>query len=174
MADRMMELAKQRADLMVQLAQLREVEVELHEVEADMARELKGDTSTTRQATRSVQQTPRRATVPVRNGPARPESRERDREPVRPAVVPAEGNGSRQPPLKEVVQNILGQNPEGMELRDIVREVTRMKEAGEYNTNAKSITAVVSQAINQLKQDNLIETSKSEANRNLYTLGAAV
>jgi hypothetical protein len=55
--------------------------------------------------------------------------------------------------LKDVVQTILGKSSEGLDLGGIVAEVHEMVKRGEYATNAKSLSAVVSQAVNQLKQE---------------------
>jgi len=84
-------------------------------------------------------------------------------------VTGEDGTEKTQPSLKQVVQNIVAKHPDGVELREIVNEVTGMVERKEYVTKAKSITAVVSQAINQLTQDNAIVGEKSpETKRNKY------
>jgi len=66
-----------------------------------------------------------------------------------------EGEG-KYPSLKEVVVGILNKNSEGLELKGIVAKVQAMIDAKEYDSNAKSLSAVVSQAVNALKQENLI------------------
>jgi hypothetical protein len=66
-----------------------------------------------------------------------------------------EGEG-KYPSLKEVVVGILNKNTEGLELKGIVAKVQAMIDAKEYDSNAKSLSAVVSQAVNALKQENLI------------------
>lgn len=84
-------------------------------------------------------------------------------------VTGEDGAEKTQPSLKQVVQTIVAKHPNGVELREIVNEVTGMVERKEYVTKAKSITAVVSQAINQLTQDNAIIGEKSpETKRNKY------
>lgn len=71
--------------------------------------------------------------------------------------------------LKRVVQSIVAQHPNGVELREIVNEVTGMVGRQEYFTKAQSITAIVSQALNQLTQDNAIVGERSpETKRNKY------
>lgn len=60
------------------------------------------------------------------------------------------------PSLKEVVVGILNKNADGLELKGIVAQVQAMIDAKEYDSNAKSLSAVVSQAVNALKQENLI------------------
>ncbi len=85
------------------------------------------------------------------------------------AVVPSgtKKEGTRQPrakkdgdgkfpSLKEIVLSVLGKNPNGLELKGIVAEVQGMIDRKEYASTAKSLSAVVSQAVNALKQENLI------------------
>jgi hypothetical protein len=66
-----------------------------------------------------------------------------------------EGEG-KYPSLKEIVVGIVNKNTEGLELKGIVSKVQAMIDAKEYDSNAKSLSAVVSQAVNALKQENLI------------------
>jgi hypothetical protein len=66
-----------------------------------------------------------------------------------------EGEG-KYPSLKEVVVGILNKNAAGLELKGIVAQVQAMIDAKEYDSNARSLSAVVSQAVNALKQENLI------------------
>jgi hypothetical protein len=61
------------------------------------------------------------------------------------------------PSLKEVVLGVLGANPDGLELKGIVGKVQEMIDRKEYASNAKSLSAVVAQAVNALKQEKLIE-----------------
>jgi hypothetical protein len=60
------------------------------------------------------------------------------------------------PSLKEVVLGILQKHPDGLDLNGIRVEVDAMVKRNEYASNAKSLSAVVSQAVNNLKQENLI------------------
>jgi hypothetical protein len=64
---------------------------------------------------------------------------------------------SKYPSLKEVVQTILSKNADGLELKGIVAEVQGMINRKEYASGAKSLSAVVSQAVNALKQESLIK-----------------
>lgn len=66
-----------------------------------------------------------------------------------------EGEG-KFPSLKEIVLGVLNKNPEGLELKGIVGEVQGMINRKEYASTAKSLSAVVSQAVNALKQEDLI------------------
>lgn len=66
-----------------------------------------------------------------------------------------EGEGNY-PSLKEVVKGIVNKNTDGLDLKGIVAKVREMIEAKEYDSNAKSLSAVVSQAVNALKQENQI------------------
>lgn len=60
------------------------------------------------------------------------------------------------PSLKEVVLTVLEKNTEGLDLNGIRVEVDAMIKRGEYASNAKSLSAVISQAINALKQEGAI------------------
>ena len=74
-----------------------------------------------------------------------------------------------QPALKQVVQDIVAKHPEGIEARAITDVVIGMIERKEYISNASSVTAVVSQAINQLQTDKAIIGEKSpESKRKKY------
>ena len=67
---------------------------------------------------------------------------------------------SKYPSLKEIVQTILAKHPDGLELKAIAGEVNEMIKRGEYASNAKSIPAVVAQAVTALKQENLLNHDK--------------
>lgn len=85
-----------------------------------------------------------------------------------------DGSEKIQSSLKQLVQEIVAKHPDGVELREITTEVTGMVERKEYVTKAKSITAVVSQAINQLQNDKAIVGEKSpETKRNKYKTAVA-
>jgi len=79
---------------------------------------------------------------------------------------------AKRPSLKGVVQAILAKNPDGLELGGIVAEVHGMKERNEYNTNAKSLSAVVSQAVTALKQENVIVHDRESKKYSLPTVAA--
>lgn len=59
--------------------------------------------------------------------------------------------------LKDHILAILDKSPEGMPLQGLVTEIHDMVKRNEYATNAKSLTAVVSQAVNGLKQEEKIK-----------------
>lgn len=81
----------------------------------------------------------------------------------------AEGD-KKYPSLKEVVLTVLNKNPDGLELKGIVHEVQEMIKRKEYDSGAKSLSAVVSQAVNALKQENLINHDRESKK---YTKKAA-
>jgi hypothetical protein len=82
------------------------------------------------------------------------------------------GDGKTYPSLKEVVRGVLARNPDGLELNGIVTEVKGMISRGEYASNAQSISAVVSQAVNSLKQEQLINHDKESKKYSLATAAA--
>lgn len=63
---------------------------------------------------------------------------------------------SKYPSLKGIVQTVLSKNSDGLELKGIVSEVQGMINRKEYSSTAKSLSAVVSQAVNALKQEKVI------------------
>jgi hypothetical protein len=71
--------------------------------------------------------------------------------------------------LKSIILNILRNNGRGMELKEIVAEVTQMRQRGEYFSRATKISPNVSQALHQLKNESAIQVDKSSDNRNLYS-----
>lgn len=77
---------------------------------------------------------------------------------------------SKFPSLKEVVQTVLGKHPDGLELKGIVSEVQGMINRKEYSSSAKSLSAVVSQAVNSLKQEQLINHDRDSKK---YTIVSA-
>jgi len=66
-----------------------------------------------------------------------------------------EGDG-KYPSLKEVVQTVLSKNPDGLDLGGIRTEVQAMIDRKEYTSHAKSLSAVISQAINALREEKAI------------------
>jgi hypothetical protein len=71
--------------------------------------------------------------------------------------------------LKSIVQGILAKATNGLELSAIVAEVHAMTERKEYSTNAKSLSAVVSQAVTALKQENVIVHDRESKKYSLPT-----
>lgn len=74
--------------------------------------------------------------------------------------APAAGDGTavpKKPSLKEVVLDILKVNPDGLILKQLVEEVDKLIAEGKYETTATKRSAVVSQAVNKLKEENLIQ-----------------
>ncbi len=65
-------------------------------------------------------------------------------------------DGGKKQSLKDVVLTVLGKNPDGLDLNGIRLEVEAMIKRGEYHSNAQSLSAVISQAINALKQEGAI------------------
>jgi hypothetical protein len=78
---------------------------------------------------------------------------------------------SKFPSLKEIVLTILQKNPDGLDLNGIRIEVDAMIKRGEYSSNAKSLSAVISQAVNGLKQEELIK--RDEESRKYSHAGKA-
>jgi len=74
--------------------------------------------------------------------------------------------------LKSIVQSILAKNPDGLDLGGIVAEVHGMTERKEYVSNAKSLSAVVSQAVTALKQENVIVHDRESKKYSLPTVAA--
>ncbi len=69
-------------------------------------------------------------------------------------------NGEKFPSLKEAVLQVLEKNPDGLALGGIVTEIQGMIDRKEYASGAKSLSAVVSQAVNALKVEELINHDK--------------
>lgn len=70
---------------------------------------------------------------------------------------------SEKPSLKKVVTELLSKSKEGMQLKEIATEVDKLIKEGKYASSAKNVTAIVSQALNQLKAEAQIvrnDTSK--------------
>ncbi len=86
-----------------------------------------------------------------------PVKRERKAATPKEGEAPAVASSDPKPPsLKEVVRNILVKNPNGLELNQIVTEVKTLIENKEYESKAKSLSAVVSQAVHALRQENVV------------------
>jgi hypothetical protein len=196
--DRLTELAREREELRGKLEKVEaEMLRELGGGRTAVATPPRRNTAPTRPA--ATRQPARPAARPQ---PAAPTRREQASPPPRPAVADAptveaqvdgapaeeqqeetvttprtngESNGEgRQPSLKDVILNqVLANSRTGMELKEIVAEITRMIQNGEYNTKAKKVTPIVSQALHQLKAERLVSVEKSAVppHRNLYSLG---
>lgn len=74
--------------------------------------------------------------------------------------------------LKSIVQAILAKSPDGLDLGGIVTEVHGMTERKEYVSNAKSLSAVVAQAVTALKQENVIVHDRESKKYSLPTVAA--
>lgn len=74
--------------------------------------------------------------------------------------APRQNGDQKYPSLKEVVLTVLGKNSNGLDLNGIRVEVQAMIDRKEYSSNAKSLSAVISQAVNALKQEELINHDK--------------
>jgi hypothetical protein len=74
--------------------------------------------------------------------------------------------------LKGIVQSILAKNPNGLDLGDIVTEVDGMVKRNEYSSNAKSLSAVVAQAVTALKQENVIVHDRESKKYSLPSVAA--
>ncbi len=72
--------------------------------------------------------------------------------------------------LKEVVLTVLEKNPDGLDLNGIRLEVQAMIDRKEYHSGAKSLSAVISQAVNALKQEEKINHDRDSKK---YTKKAA-
>jgi hypothetical protein len=153
MQDRVLELAQRRAELVA----------ELNKVNAELV-EAVGKIETTAVAATTVATTPE---TPVQKSTVVPVA------PKQPRT-----KGTRGASLKEVVQGILSRSRNGLELKEIVTEVTRMIQNGEYTSKATNVAPVVQQALHQLKEGKLVSTERvtdatSNRNRNLYVLAKA-
>ncbi len=83
------------------------------------------------------------------------------------------GDGEQNfPSLKSVVQSILAKHPEGLEVKQIVHEVDGMIKRKEYHSGAKSLSAVVSQAVNALKQEDVLNHDRENKKYSLKTTAA--
>jgi hypothetical protein len=124
------------SDRVLELAQKRAALIsELATVETNLADELKTLTpKVAAEAPKSV-----KATKPKKTGGRKKE------------------DGSKGPSLKKVVTDLLAKHKDGMQLGEIVGVVTEMIKKGEYASKASNVTAIVSQALNQLKGEKLIQ-----------------
>lgn len=84
----------------------------------------------------------------------------------------AAATGPRPPSLKEVVKGILSKHTEGLQLKEIVAEVDKMVKAGEYESKAKNLPAVVSQAVHSLRQESLINHDRESKKYSIATQAA--
>ena len=88
----------------------------------------------------------------------------------------SDGTGSKRegPTTKEHILTFLRRSRNGADLRGIVAEMTRLKQAGEWKTDSDDITSVVSQAMNGMKKKKMVKVERSpETNRNVYTNNVA-
>lgn len=82
--------------------------------------------------------------------------------------VPVAAQPVLQQSLKQIVENIIKFNGP-IALKQIVNNVMNMVQAGTYRTSANSITAVVSQATNNLLKDGIVAATKDSNGKNQYT-----
>jgi hypothetical protein len=108
------------------------------------------------------------AVAPAAAPAAKPKAKAKSKSST-PRQPKADGD-KKYPSLKEVVLTVLGKNPDGLELKGIVHEVQEMIKRNEYASGAKSLSAVVSQAVNALKAENLINHDRDSKK---YTKKAA-
>lgn len=87
-------------------------------------------------------------------------------------TVPLEADAPKRISLKSIVQVILAKSPDGLDLGAIVAEVHGMTERKEYVSNAKSLSAVVSQAVTALKQENVIVHDRESKKYSMPTVAA--
>lgn len=87
-------------------------------------------------------------------------------------TVPLETDAPKRVSLKSIVQTILAKSPDGLDLGGIVTEVHGMTERKEYVSNAKSLSAVVAQAVTALKQENVIVHDRESKKYSLPTVAA--
>jgi hypothetical protein len=177
--DRLTELARERESLR---AQLEKVEMEMRrELGAASAPAPKSRPAPSRSPASQTTQPRRPATQPPQQReettPRPTPQAEAEESATATATSTPRANGEgegRQPSLKDVILNqILAHSRHGMELKEIVAEVTRMVQNGKYKTKAKKVTPIVSQALHHLKQERLVSVHKSSTppHRNLYSLG---
>lgn len=72
--------------------------------------------------------------------------------------------------LKNLILDILSAN--SFDLGGVVIEVKKRIDAGEYSSSAQSLPAVVSQAINSLKQENQVEQDSTSKKYSKVTVAA--
>jgi hypothetical protein len=148
MNDRFSKLAKERAELLV----------ELSKVESQLSQELK------------TMGKP----APVTKKPGRPKTKAK----TNPDSATPSGDGdaatattkSSKRSLKSVVQEILSGNKDGLEMKEVVEAVKTLITKGEYDSKADNVAAVVAQALFHLQKGNIVQRNK-ETKR--YTVAAA-
>lgn len=89
--------------------------------------------------------------------PQKPEGEKRGRKPKVEGEAAATGTKKS---LKEIVKDVLGKNPDGLELKGITAEVVTLIQKGEYSSKASNTSAVVAQAVNALKAEKAIHHDK--------------
>jgi hypothetical protein len=139
------------------VAQRSKLQADLVAVNGELAKELGvvGGTVATATAT---------APAPKKNGTGKKRGRKKAQKTE---------DGKSYPSLKQVVQTILGKHPDGLKLQDIVLEVNKMKDRGEYASEAKSMSAVVSQAVTSLKQEKVLSHDRENRIYKLANAGSA-
>jgi anti-sigma28 factor (negative regulator of flagellin synthesis) len=143
MNDRFSKLAKERADLIDKLSK----------VEGQLSQELK---------------TVSKSVPPVRKA-GRPKVKKEDKaNPDKPEGKEKEKKRS----LKDVVQEVLSSNKDGMEMKEVVESVKSLIEKGEYKSKADNVAAVIAQALFHLQKDSVVQRNKETKRYFLATAAA--
>ena len=149
--DKVVELAKERAEL---VAAFESCKIKLDKKNAELLEAIKDVNET---AVELVESKPRK----IKKAQAQT-----------PKAQSSSSDGQPRHSMKEVVQDIILKNPDGITLQGIVDEVDRRIKAGEYSSKSSKRAPLVSQALHQLKNDNLIQPKKTEDKRRLYVAQA--
>jgi hypothetical protein len=152
--DRVQELAQRRANLLVELGQVTE----------DLRKELNGQVV-------DVQ-----VVKPAKPRKTKAVKARKARKPRKAQVEKPAEDATPRITMKTIVQEILAANKDGLQLAQLVAEVEKVISKGGYKTKAKStksITQLVSQALDALKKSELVVAEKSDENkRSTYKLTA--
>lgn len=135
---------------------------EFEAAKADFASALNGSVAKPKVA---VKRTPKKKTTQLAPASA-------DGTPAPEGATGAEAPKQERVSLKKIVKDILAKNSNGLDLGGIVAEVHGMVERKEYVSNAKSLSAVVSQAVTALKQEDAIVHDRESKKYSLPTVAA--
>lgn len=87
-------------------------------------------------------------------------------------VVPAKKKETNTKSMNDIVLEYLSKH-ENATLKDIVTHVDKLIREGKYHTTSTNISSLVSQALNKLKNKDLIKADKNpESNRSVYSKAA--
>lgn len=106
-----------------------------------------------------VSSKPKKATTSATTGA------KRGRKPKNAASEDAPRSGS----LQDHVLAILDNKPEGMRLRDVVDEVKKLIDNGEYETSSENIAPSVAQALTGLKKKQLVDKKEKNYIKSVHT-----